>query len=103
MAGSEVAPVALCKAASLPGADGTSHLPESSWCSVTRRLLGPPLVNEQLHIERLSKPLGLGVLSCDGIGVAREAFGGGHLANRDGAGRAPRRWLAHLCGHTERR
>ena len=32
-----------------------------------RRLLGPPLVNEQLGEERLSVPLALGVLSPDGI------------------------------------
>jgi amino acid transporter len=65
-----VAPVALRKAASLPSIDGASDLPESSWYSVKRRLLGPPLVNEQLRVERLSKPLGLGVLSCDGISSA---------------------------------
>src|SRR5215472_12893934 len=57
-------------AASLPGIDGASGLPESSWYSVRWRLLGPPLVNEQLRVERLSKPLGLGVLSCDGISSA---------------------------------
>jgi amino acid transporter len=62
--------VALRNAASLPGAGGASGLPESSWYSVKRRLLGPPLVNEQLRVERLSKPLGLGVLSCDGISSA---------------------------------
>jgi amino acid transporter len=62
--------VALRKAASLPGIGGASDLPESSWYSVKRRLLGPPLVNEQLRVERLSKPLGLGVLSCDGISSA---------------------------------
>src|SRR5215831_6436324 len=62
--------VALRKVASLPGADGATDLPESSWYSVKRRLLGPPLVNEQLRVERLSKPLGLGVLSCDGISSA---------------------------------
>jgi len=62
--------VALRKAASLPGIDGAFGLPESSWYSVKRRLLGPPLVNEQLRVERLSKPLGLGVLSCDGISSA---------------------------------
>ena len=33
-------------------------------------MLGPPLVNDQLRVERLSKPLGLGVLSCDGISSA---------------------------------
>jgi amino acid transporter len=62
--------VALRKAASLPGTDGASDLPESSWYSVKRRLLGPPLASEQLRVERLSKPLGLGVLSCDGISSA---------------------------------
>jgi amino acid transporter len=35
-----------------------------------RRLLGPPLVNERLRTERLSKPLALGILSCDGISSA---------------------------------
>jgi amino acid transporter len=62
--------VALRKAASLPGADGVTGLPESSWYSVKRHLLGPPLASEQLRSERLSKPLGLGVLSCDGISSA---------------------------------
>ncbi len=62
--------MALRKAASLPGTDGAADLPESSWYSVKRRLLGPPLASEQLQVERLSKPLGLGVLSCDGISSA---------------------------------
>ena len=62
--------MSLRKAASLPGIDGTSGMPESSWYSVKRRLLGPPLASEQLRVERLSKPLGLGVLSCDGISSA---------------------------------
>jgi amino acid transporter len=35
--------------------------------AIKRRLLGPPLVNEQLNEERLSKPLALGVLAPDGI------------------------------------
>ena len=52
--------MALRKAASPPGTDGATGLPESSWYSVKRRLLGPPLVNEQLRVERLSKPLGAG-------------------------------------------
>jgi amino acid transporter len=42
-------------------------LPGSFWYSAKRRLLGPPLVNEQLGEQRLSKPLALGVLSPDGI------------------------------------
>jgi amino acid transporter len=45
-------------------------VPETLGYSVKRRLLGPPLVNDQLRVERLSKPLGLGVLSCDGISSA---------------------------------
>jgi hypothetical protein len=49
--------VTLPKAACLPGADGVTDLPESSWYSVKRSLLGSPLVNEQLRAERLSKPL----------------------------------------------
>src|SRR5450755_1196881 len=55
-----------------PGTPGGSRdsLPESFWYSAKRRLLGPPLVNEQLKGERLSKPLALGVLSCDGISSA---------------------------------
>ena len=38
--------------------------------TLKRKLLGPPLVNEQLASERLSQPLALGVLSCDGISSA---------------------------------
>jgi amino acid transporter len=41
--------------------------PDGMWYSAKRRLLGPPLVNEQLSEQRLSKPLALGVLSPDGI------------------------------------
>src|SRR5258708_2665488 len=41
--------------------------PDSLWSSAKPRLLGPPLVNEQLGEQRLSKPLALGVLSPDGI------------------------------------
>ncbi|HEY1347921.1 MAG TPA: amino acid permease [Streptosporangiaceae bacterium] len=46
---------------------GRGELDESFWYSVKRRLLGPPMVNEQLRHQRLSKPLALGVLSPDGI------------------------------------
>jgi amino acid transporter len=41
--------------------------PDPFWYTAKRRLLGPPLVNEQLGEQRLSKPLALGVLSPDGI------------------------------------
>jgi amino acid transporter len=56
--------------ASVPGAGVVSGVPESYWYSVKRRLLGPALTTDQLQVERLSKPLGLGVLSCDGISSA---------------------------------
>src|SRR6201999_2499821 len=47
--------------------DGGPDLPEGFLYWVKRRLLDPPLVNEQLGEQRLSKPLALGVLSPDGI------------------------------------
>ena len=58
------------EAAAPPGEDQVNALPETFAYSLKRRLLGPPLVNDQLRVERLSKPLGLGVLSCDGISSA---------------------------------
>jgi amino acid transporter len=42
-------------------------LPESVWYKAKRRLLGPPIVNDELSEQRLSKTLALGVLSPDGI------------------------------------
>jgi amino acid transporter len=61
--------VAVRRAAGLLGSGG-NDLPETFWYSVKRRLLGQPMVNEQLKEERLSRPLALGVLSCDGISSA---------------------------------
>jgi len=58
--------VALRKAAGLLGTPG-SDLPESFGYSVKRRLLGPPMVNEELRHQRLSNTIALGVLSPDGI------------------------------------
>ena len=49
---------------------GRGDLPEGFSYTLKRRLLGPPMVNEQLASERLSQPLALGVLSCDGISSA---------------------------------
>ncbi len=60
--------MAMRRAGSLLGR--SRDLPEGLGYSVKRRLLGPPLVNQQLAEERLSKPLALGVLSCDGISSA---------------------------------
>src|SRR6266516_4630250 len=57
---------------------GTARdLPEGLGYSIKRRLLGPPLINEQLAEERLSRPLALGVLSCDGISSA--AYGSEYI------------------------
>ncbi len=42
-------------------------LPETAWYTAKRRLLGPPMINDQLREQRLSKKLALGVLSPDGI------------------------------------
>src|ERR1700683_4390867 len=60
--------VATRKAAAL--LERSSGLPDPFWYSTKRRLLGPPLVNEQLGEQRLSKPLALGVLSPDGISAS---------------------------------
>src|SRR6266571_1520531 len=57
--------VAIRNAVGFLGGSGRS--PETFWYTVKRRLLGPPMVNEQLRHQRLSKPLALGVLSPDGI------------------------------------
>jgi amino acid transporter len=57
--------VAIRRAADVLG--GHAPAPESFGYSVKNRLLGRPLVNEQLSEQRLSKPLALGVLSPDGI------------------------------------
>jgi amino acid transporter len=60
-------PVVATKTAQLLSGARDADLPEGFWYSVKSRLLGPPMVNEQLGEERLSKPLALGVLSPDGI------------------------------------
>jgi amino acid transporter len=57
--------VATRKAAALLERSG--GLPDTFWYSTKRRFLGPPLVNQDLGEQRLSKPLALGVLSPDGI------------------------------------
>src|SRR5215472_8671783 len=48
--------------------DGT--VPETLGYTLKRKLLGPPLVNEQIADEKLSRATGLGVLSPDGISSA---------------------------------
>src|ERR1017187_6955381 len=57
--------VATRKAAGL--LERGSGLPDTFWYSTKRKLLGPPLVNQDLGEQRLTKPLALGVLSPDGI------------------------------------
>jgi amino acid transporter len=46
------------------------ELPETFGYKLKRRLLGPPLTTEQLGDEKLSRTIGLGVLSPDGISSA---------------------------------
>ncbi|HTZ23941.1 MAG TPA: amino acid permease [Streptosporangiaceae bacterium] len=46
---------------------GEGDLAEGLGYTLKRRLLGRPLINEQLGEQRLSKPMALGVLSPDGI------------------------------------
>ncbi len=60
--------MAMRKAEVLP--PGAGDAAEGFWYAAKRRLLGPPLINQQLAEQRLSKPLALGVLSCDGISSA---------------------------------
>ncbi|HEY0716776.1 MAG TPA: amino acid permease, partial [Streptosporangiaceae bacterium] len=57
--------MAVRKTAEVPSRG--DDLPETFSYSLKRRFLGPPLVNDQLGEERLSKPLALGVLCPDGI------------------------------------
>src|SRR5580658_5750160 len=47
--------------------DARGSTSDTFWYTAKTKLLGPPLVNEQLGEQRLSKPLALGVLSPDGI------------------------------------
>jgi amino acid transporter len=61
----EGGPDDLASAAAVNG-----DLPETFGYTLKRKLLGPPLVNEQMGEQRLSRPLALGVLSCDGISSA---------------------------------
>jgi hypothetical protein len=68
------------------------ELPDGFWYTAKRSLLGPPLVTEQLTSQRLSKPLALGVLSCDGLSSA--AYGTEEISTRCSRSSAwpPSRW-----------
>jgi amino acid transporter len=57
--------VAMRRATGLLGSEG--DLAEGLGYTLKRRLLGRPLINEQLSEQRLSNPLALGVLAPDGI------------------------------------
>ncbi|HWG72644.1 MAG TPA: amino acid permease [Acidimicrobiales bacterium] len=59
---------------------GPAQLPESRSYRIKRRLLGPPLVNEQLSGERLGKPTALGVLAPDCI--SSSAYGTEEMLNQ---------------------
>lgn len=50
-----------------PAAPPAAAYPETFGYRLKRRLLGPPLVTEALEAERLSKPIAMGVLTCDMI------------------------------------
>ena len=52
--------MALRKAASLLDGTPGGDLPETFWYSVKRRLLGPPLVNEQLRVGAAVQAAGPG-------------------------------------------
>ncbi len=49
---------------------GQGDVAEGLGYTLKRKLLGKPLINEQLGEQKLSRPLALGVLSCDGISSA---------------------------------
>ncbi len=49
---------------------GRDDMAEGLGYTLKRKLLGKPLINEQLGEQKLSRPLALGVLSCDGISSA---------------------------------
>ncbi|HWE57821.1 MAG TPA: amino acid permease [Acidimicrobiales bacterium] len=51
-------------------AAAAAEYPESFGYRFKRKLLGPPLVTEALEGERLSKPIAMGVLTCDMISSA---------------------------------
>jgi amino acid transporter len=48
-----------------PSSNQSPDLPESAGYRLKRLLLGPPIVSEDLHAERLGKPTALAVLSSD--------------------------------------
>jgi len=56
-----------------PGSGTSPYLPESRAYGWKRRLLGPPLVSDQIHSERLGKPVALAVLSSDVMSSAAYA------------------------------
>ena len=62
----DVQPVRTEQAAA-PALANTISLPDRLGYRVKRVLLGPPLVTSQLHEEKLSKRIALGVLSSDCI------------------------------------
>jgi amino acid transporter len=56
-----------------PALSATVEVPESAGYRFKRALLGKPLVNDQLHAEKLSRPIALGVLAPDC--VSSSAYG----------------------------
>src|SRR5579863_9157737 len=60
-------PAGLLDGGGAQGARQPVSQPDPFWYTAKTKLLGPPLVNEELGEQRLTKPLALGVLSPDGI------------------------------------
>jgi amino acid transporter len=58
---------AVASAPPPPALSATVHVPESAKYRFKRKVLGKPLVNDQLHGEKLSRPIALGVLAPDCI------------------------------------
>jgi amino acid transporter len=70
MAAVTTAGPAVARAAGATGRTAAADPAEGFWYQAKCRVLGPPLVTEQLTNQRLSRPLALGVLSCDGLSSA---------------------------------
>src|SRR5579871_470372 len=64
-AGAPARPAAPALAPRTMALDAAAAYPETFRYRLKNRLLGPPLVTEQLQQERLSRPIALGVLAPD--------------------------------------
>ncbi len=65
--GRSAQPQAASPTATPPALSATVTVPESLSYRVKRKLLGKPLVNDQLYAEKLSNPVALGIMAIDCI------------------------------------